>query len=260
MDKKDIRDLGQLTLYLLVLLICTAGILNILMGLLHLSTASGLGNKEWLGFWGSYLGSGLGAITTLIAFLATYRQNATQHRQAQEQIVDQIRLSVRPILELKTKQFNSLTEAKYYNVLSFKPDGQTEIFPAAFGKNRIDTDDKQMWVALTVSSVGAASAFQIKLLHSSHSFPIGSLESGHSQDLLMTGQTTQEKTDPKDQVAYTTSIPDGSISYLIEFTYYDIVGNQYKQSWWPVLTYSAGKVSFSIPDITFPELIEKAKG
>jgi hypothetical protein len=33
-----------------------------------------LGNKEWLGFFGSYLGGIIGAFATLIALFATYQQ------------------------------------------------------------------------------------------------------------------------------------------------------------------------------------------
>lgn len=80
-----------------------------------IKTAEGLGNAEWLGFWGAYISGALGVMTTILAFMFTYRQNEKQNRETQLQnsviqeqnlasqrmIDEQMRMQILPVLSVK---------------------------------------------------------------------------------------------------------------------------------------------------------------
>lgn len=59
----------------------------------HYETAAGLGNPEWLGFWGSYLGGIFSSSAALIALYITIRQQELHHTDA----LTTIRLEYLPI-------------------------------------------------------------------------------------------------------------------------------------------------------------------
>ncbi|NCB52212.1 MAG: hypothetical protein EOM54_10065 [Clostridia bacterium] len=51
----------------------------------NVNTAQGLGNSEWLNFWGVYIGSIIGVIATLLAFWLSYNLNRKQYLDVQRQ-------------------------------------------------------------------------------------------------------------------------------------------------------------------------------
>ena len=98
----------------------------------HLPTAGGLGNAEWLGFWGSYIGSFLGILVTLGSFYWTYRQNEEQNRQNrelserqyhqnQEAMREDKRLSLLPVLLCTYKRYQYYPSGCTSDLLFFKP-------------------------------------------------------------------------------------------------------------------------------------------
>ncbi|KAF5062178.1 hypothetical protein DSECCO2_307550 [anaerobic digester metagenome] len=72
-------------LMLLLLVITAPVVINKGLESWNLTSAPSLDNTSWLGFWGSYAGSALGVLATLVAFSFTYYQNNKQNRQIQEQ-------------------------------------------------------------------------------------------------------------------------------------------------------------------------------
>lgn len=72
------------TILFILIFICVPWIVNSLLDL-NIKTATGVGNAEWLGFWGAYVGSALGVFVTFLAFTLTYRQNARQNEDIKEQ-------------------------------------------------------------------------------------------------------------------------------------------------------------------------------
>ena len=64
-------------------------------------TATDLGNPQWLGFWGSYMGGVVSALAAVVAFFLTYRQNEKQHEETRRQMLEQQRMQVLPILSIK---------------------------------------------------------------------------------------------------------------------------------------------------------------
>ena len=90
-------------LLLAVLLIIPAAV-NCFFLYSNFLTAENLSNKEWLGFWGSYLGSAFALVATLVIFLMTYWQNEKVNKDTKFQIKEQNRLSVLPMLKIKKIQ------------------------------------------------------------------------------------------------------------------------------------------------------------
>lgn len=103
MIKKD-KNMNTINLsWKQILFICSVIILlpiliNIFLFLPFPPTPNDLGNKDWLSFWGSFLGGCFGGITTLIAVYLTLKQNLQNH----QQIIDEQN-------EPRTKIFRSLT-------------------------------------------------------------------------------------------------------------------------------------------------------
>lgn len=115
MDKKDIRDLKWFFFFLTAFFIFLPKLINLWMIKWHITTGPGLGNAEWLGFWGSYIGSILGVMATLLAFLITYIQNRNQHHQTQKMLGEQLRLSVLPVFQSKFwPQFPVQSDKRYF--------------------------------------------------------------------------------------------------------------------------------------------------
>jgi len=73
-------------------------------------TAEGLGNKEWLDFWASYIGGILGIAATLIAFSLTAKLNDFQHKQMQEELKEQERINIMPCADVICSKANMLSE------------------------------------------------------------------------------------------------------------------------------------------------------
>lgn len=70
---------------LLILVVASPIITNCLLSNFDFKTAVGLGNDDWLNFWGTYIGSSLGVLATFIAFAFTYLQNSKQNKEIEEQ-------------------------------------------------------------------------------------------------------------------------------------------------------------------------------
>lgn len=70
---------------LLLIVITTPAIVNKGLDSWNFHSAPNLDNSNWLGFWGSYIGSSLGVLATLVAFSFTYYQNNKQNKELKEQ-------------------------------------------------------------------------------------------------------------------------------------------------------------------------------
>lgn len=66
-----------------------------------LKSAPDLTNKDWLSFWGGYLGGIVGMIGTIIALVVTILANKKQNEQTRNEINETNRLNILPIIEWK---------------------------------------------------------------------------------------------------------------------------------------------------------------
>lgn len=114
MDKQQMKDIGKILLIILGLLILVPFLINGLMKSCRFSTAVGLENSHWLTFWGSYIGSAFGILTTMLVFLFTFLQNQKQHHHTQQMMQQQTRLSVLPILNVEITKFEDSPRIHYF--------------------------------------------------------------------------------------------------------------------------------------------------
>jgi len=122
-------------LFLLLIVIATPIIVNNGLETWALHSAPSLNNANWLGFWGSYAGSALGVLATLVAFSFTYYQNnkqskdikaqnkiiqeqnqaiQEQNRLAEEREWEQARLQALPFINLSLARDASSIDLKFY--------------------------------------------------------------------------------------------------------------------------------------------------
>lgn len=76
-------------------------VINLFLYLPFPPTPSDLGNKDWLAFWGSFLGGCFGGIATLFAVYYTLKQNLSQHQQLMDEQNKKTRLEVLPFIDIK---------------------------------------------------------------------------------------------------------------------------------------------------------------
>jgi len=96
------KDIARVLWVLAIIVLLTPALINVLFlnTLVIIPTAEGLGNREWLSFWASYMGGILGIVATLIAFSFTARQNSLQHKQMQTELKEQERLRLMPCADV----------------------------------------------------------------------------------------------------------------------------------------------------------------
>lgn len=87
---------------MLIYFICPLA-LNLLFLFPLIPTGDQLGNPEWLAFWGSYLGSGLGIFATYISFRMTYDQTEQQYKNAEKEREEERRLQILPYINVVQK-------------------------------------------------------------------------------------------------------------------------------------------------------------
>ena len=92
-------------------------------------TAPLLGNQQWLGFWGSYMGGVIGAIVTGVAFCFTYKQNEEQHAETRKIMQEEKFKDVRPYLSADQITPSELSES-YRDIEIFEYSGDSIPIPA----------------------------------------------------------------------------------------------------------------------------------
>ena len=69
------------TILLIIVIVTVPIVVNYALYWSFPPTPSDLGNKEWLGFWASFLGGAIGGVATLMAITLTLKQNLDNHNQ-----------------------------------------------------------------------------------------------------------------------------------------------------------------------------------
>ena len=178
----------------------------------HLPTAGGLGNAEWLGFWGSYIGSFLGILVTLGSFYWTYRQNEKFHRQNRQSIEEERRLSVLPIIQFDIKVLEKLP----FNI---------DVDCFSFG------DELRYYPRTVPLSVSAIIPLAVNIPFSIKMRNIGR-ESLIRAHIVYHGKECSIDNIPRDgQIAclFLFSIPDEKASFTILIRFFDVKGLKYEQ-------------------------------
>lgn len=239
MDKKDIRDIKWFFFFLTAFFIFLPLLINLWMVKWHIATGPGLGNAEWLGFWGSYIGSILGVMATFLAFLTTYlqnkkqhhqtrelahqqaEQNKRQHQQTQQMMTEQIRLSVLPLLDIcaKISSYEIDQNPKVITCFDFATSPPIErqlLIDQLYSGRKLYTD-----LILTISNVGTGTAFQVYAQMLGNRVSLKAFQIGDTK-----------------YFAFRIPIPTESgsqnpltmeIKILFDFT--DLIGNHYRQNW-----------------------------
>ena len=78
-------------------------------------TANDLGNKEWLGFWGSYIGGCFGGLCTLITIYLTIRYYEKQENEHKTELAVQ--------MEKHDEEMKNELLRKYRPLLILRPNG-----------------------------------------------------------------------------------------------------------------------------------------
>ncbi|GEM04543.1 hypothetical protein HMI01_15310 [Halolactibacillus miurensis] len=104
----------------LFIILCTPLVINLFFINGDIETGKYLGNKEWLAFWGSYIGG----VTTLIAVLLTLNQNRVvidqnrvvidQNKEMLNFQEEQYRISIMPVLDVRISLKESLHMEKLH--------------------------------------------------------------------------------------------------------------------------------------------------
>lgn len=76
-------------------------IINQLLFLPYPATPSDIGNKDWLTFWGSFIGGSIGGIATLFAVYYTLRQNLEHNQNNLDVQMKQSRLGIIPYIDVR---------------------------------------------------------------------------------------------------------------------------------------------------------------
>ncbi len=91
-NKKDEKPTSKTLIILIAVCVGIAITIPVVVNLLlylPIPTASGLGNPEWLAFWGNYSGGCLGGICTLITIYITVKYYEKQDKAHQEELEQQ---------------------------------------------------------------------------------------------------------------------------------------------------------------------------
>lgn len=231
MDKKDFRDLKWFFFFLTAFFIFLPKLINLWMIKWHITTGPGLGNAEWLGFWGSYIGSILGVMATLLAFLITYIQNRNQHHQTQKMLGEQLRLSVMPLLDLQAQEQTVFVPTEEYDCLDFfsgRP-ARHSVFGVEFDSERLFSHK----LMLTISNVGQASAFQPAIVFQGTTMALQSIPLDTPLSCILNFRSEKEE-DIADKEVEKTEIEE----FNVIFDFQDIIGTAYRQTWRFSITYS----------------------
>lgn len=197
MKSKTSLVTALLILLLLIFIVLIPWSINEFMKSGNISTGEGLASRDWLSFWGGYIGSAFGVIATIFAFLFTYIQNEKQHKMTQDQLDEQIRLQVLPFLTFSFKAVDITKFSTDDKITYIDFTKQADIDPllegpilskSSFGKIKNQLKDYEdcssAFIKVVIKNVGLSAAIDssIKCSEISMSAPIGSiLKEGEKQ-------------------------------------------------------------------------------
>lgn len=173
-----------------------------------------LGNKEWLGFFGSYLGGIIGAFATLIALFATYKQNELQHRVTRDEMHEQNRLDILPFINYSWVSPETLTDGKVLNTTEHpaRIHDESSIKAAHFSMLSDDRRAIKNIIHIELKNIGKGSAVNCKLVYS------GEKDGTAIVSLL-----------PKDTFDFYVLFPLCGKSQGLTLQFDDVQGRQYQQ-------------------------------
>lgn len=170
---RDTRDL-----YTLVLVIgaffwfFVPYILNSFMCTYKIPTNPDLDIKDWLSFWGGYLGGSLSAMVGMGAILASHIQNRKHHDET-------LRLSVLPLLDMKSEFEDNFEASKTYDSIILNDDG-TFLRKGLTGYYINLNSTKKLTYEVILTNVGMSSAFQLFIECKEERFAFPSLSKDQS--------------------------------------------------------------------------------
>lgn len=117
-NENDSRSILKILKIIIIAVVVVMIIVPILVNLLlfvSIPTATDLGNKEWIGFWGSYIGGCFGGLCTLITIYLTIHYYEKQEIDHKTELAMQMK---RHDEEMKTELLR-----KYRPILILRPNG-----------------------------------------------------------------------------------------------------------------------------------------
>ena len=222
----------------------TPWILNLAFMRFTVDSAEDLGNPQWLGFWGSFLGSALACIPALIAIT----QNNRFARQQHMEFLTSQRLSVRPIFDLKI----------YHDLY---PKSSKEVFDGIYAMDKqgalyhpdyydfIFLSQSQSANKMKFINCGSGPALQatLSMNQSSVNLPHLAKESNSAFQFF------------PDMEFFKGKISKGSGVFSLELTFCDIYGNRYTQPFkvkcYPCSDEGIDYLSFDVISVSQPELL-----
>jgi len=231
-----IKSNQKLCKYFLIAFVCVIFLIPFLINLLlyiPIPSAGQIGAVDWLGFWGSFLGSLIGALTALIALFATYRQQEKHHKDD----LENRRYSVMPTIsiDILPKYFpnqNSASSVEYQTVDDYSDyEYYFYLTKGTFHPFTIEniqklqtlkSDETCLFFSFKLSNVGVGPVPYIKFEISHHD---SNIKSENSIQGLSVGQTKKYLL-----ICYSSSTSTKE-KYLFEITYMDVYLNKYIAKW-----------------------------
>lgn len=216
-NKKQPNYLSQFFIWLFAFIFAVVPwALNVSLMNENIKTAEGLGNPEWLNFWGSYLGSGFGVIATMLAFMLTFRQNEKQNQVTRKMMSEQFRIQILPMIAIKLDLYRTINvlprdieEPTLALFMTQKP--HFTKYDALF---KLTEQAQEMeYYHLELSNVGLASAVDIRTTFLSAGASLGCMPQTETRNLYLAF--------PKSEYEK---------SHEINFDFADLQGKRYKQT------------------------------
>lgn len=114
-DSENIlKNLKIIIVIAVIVMVGVPVLLNVLL-CVSIPTASDLGNKEWIGFWGSYIGGCFGGLCTLITIYLTIRYYEKQENEHKTELAVQ--------MEKHDEEMKTELLRKYRPILILRPNG-----------------------------------------------------------------------------------------------------------------------------------------
>ena len=218
--------------YVAVMLVIP-GIVN---GLMYLSipTLPDLNAPSWLDFWGGYLGSAIGCLPAIAAYLHTIDESKRQHQEFQEQLQESRKqaggqygnmekdrhLSHLPVIDNHLTHINSTNDFSPVHSSSthilleqnYGASGYSIQTPSLTLINKILKRELHDIVLLNIRNVGHGPALAVYLHFAESSFSLGTLAEQESCMILLCLNRTNER------------------RYHLEFSFSDMLDWNYRQS------------------------------
>ncbi len=147
---------------ILLILFAIPSIANMVFIRWEINTAEDLGNVEWLGFWGSYLGGVVGCAAALIALFITFKQQEQHHID----MCETDRLRMLPSINFSVIPIRSQLSEALTTIILQKPKQVTYIIHSE--KETMDScvrkyGEGRRYYMAELKNIGVGPAFGIKI-------------------------------------------------------------------------------------------------